>query len=114
MIFDCGKFNNVPLIGIWGRVNYNPNLVVWQLGFALIGPPEDRRVKESLYYDVAHDIKSLKEVVQAWSRICVKTKEDLGKRDCIVYPNYMEWLTKKAEFNGLPFPLEDPLYGQVS
>ncbi|XP_058780052.1 uncharacterized protein LOC131653784 [Vicia villosa] len=88
MVSECGDFDNVPLIGVRGGINYNPRLAVRQLGFALVSPPKDRFVKESL----------------------VRIKADLGKRDCIAHPDYTEWVEKRAKDNGLPFPFEDPLY----
>ncbi|XP_058768086.1 uncharacterized protein LOC131641795 [Vicia villosa] len=110
MIFGCGEFDSVTLMGIPGGINYNPCLVVRQLGFSLVGPLEDRFVKEALYYDVLQDTAALQRAVRAWSHVRMKIKADLGKRDCVAHPDYEEWVKKRVECNGVPFPPEEPLY----
>ncbi|XP_058726219.1 uncharacterized protein LOC131597545 [Vicia villosa] len=110
MVSECGEFDNVPLIGVRGGINYNPRLTVRQLGFDLVSPPEDRFVKESLYYDVSQDNTELQRAFGAWFNVRMRVKAELGKRDCIAHPDYAEWVENRAKYNELPFPFEDLLY----
>lgn len=38
----------------------------------------------------------------------------MGKKDCVAYLPYVEWVKKRAENYYLHFPVEVPLYPQVS
>lgn len=42
IIFRCGGFPNVPLIGTHGCINYNLVLLKRQLGHVMVSPPKDR------------------------------------------------------------------------
>lgn len=59
---------------------------------------------------MTQDAESLKKAFKAWSHIRVETMEDLGKIGCVAYPNYVEWVKKRAEYNKFPIPREEPLY----
>lgn len=65
VIVSCGEFPNVPLMGIRGGINYNLVLYQRQLGYALKGPPGDRSIQESLFYNVVDDVEMMKKVVKA-------------------------------------------------
>lgn len=39
IIFSCGEFPNVPLIGSKGCINYNPTLELRQLGYPMLEKP---------------------------------------------------------------------------
>lgn len=72
VIFSCGEFPNVPLMGMRGGINYNPTLSRRQLGSALKGPPEDKDVQESLFYDVRDSTGWMERVTKAWGSIHLK------------------------------------------
>jgi len=44
VLFSCGDYPNIPLIGMRGCINYNPALAIRQLGYPMRGAP----TKESL------------------------------------------------------------------
>ncbi|XP_050897792.1 uncharacterized protein LOC127104659 [Lathyrus oleraceus] len=44
VIFSCGEFPNVPVMGMRGGINYNPTISQRQLGYALKDPPKDKDV----------------------------------------------------------------------
>lgn len=113
VIYRCGEFPNVPLMGVRGGINYNPVISLRQLGFALKGPPESEEVAESLLYSVDESPELMKKAAKAWHKIHYKGKTHLGKKDCVAYPPYLEWVKKMVETHYLPFPKEPPLYPQV-
>ena len=50
VIYSCGGFPNVPLVGRKGGINYNPSLALRHFGYALKDPPRDKDIMESLYF----------------------------------------------------------------
>ncbi|XP_050916568.1 uncharacterized protein LOC127131695 [Lathyrus oleraceus] len=90
VIVSCGEFPNVPLMGIRGGINCNHVLSQRQLGYALKGPPEDKSIQESLFYNVTDDVEMMKKDAKAWSHISCKGKEFFGKKDCVAYPPYAD------------------------
>ncbi|XP_050897460.1 uncharacterized protein LOC127104314 [Lathyrus oleraceus] len=51
IIFSCGDFPNIPLIGTQGCVNANPVLSLRKLGYPMEGPPEARSLEAFLLLD---------------------------------------------------------------
>lgn len=96
VIVSCGEFPNAPLTGVRGGINYNPVLSQRQLGYALKGPPKDRRIQESLFYNVDDGIEMMKKDAKAWSNISCKGKEFFGKKDCVAYPPYADWIKDRV------------------
>lgn len=96
VIMSCGEFPNVPLMGTMGDINYNPVLSQRQLGYALKGPPEDRSLQESLFYNVIDDVEMVKKVANAWSHISCKGKEFSDKKEYIAYPLYIDWIKDRV------------------
>ncbi|XP_058746105.1 uncharacterized protein LOC131618976 [Vicia villosa] len=110
VIMSCGKFKNVPLMGLRGGINYNPVLARRTFGYAFISPPEQTEIAENIFYHVATNIGQMAEAVQAWKSICWRDKKHFGQRDCATYKDYTEWVKTVANTQGMPFPPKDPLY----
>ena len=75
LIYSCGEFPNVPLMGIRGGINYNPALARRQFGYAMRIPPTDNELKESVFYDATVDIDVMKKVATAWNTIKYRGKD---------------------------------------
>ncbi|XP_050877513.1 uncharacterized protein LOC127081283 [Lathyrus oleraceus] len=112
VIVNSGEFPNVTLMGVRGGINYNPMLPQRQLGYALKGLLEDRSIQESLFYNVADGVEMMKKAAKACNHISCKGKEFFGKKDCVAYPPYMDWIKDKVQTVLLPFLIEKPLYPQ--
>ncbi|XP_058764016.1 uncharacterized protein LOC131637450 [Vicia villosa] len=110
VVMSCGKFNNVPLMGIRGGINYNPVLARRTYGYAFINPPEQTEIAENIFYHAATNIGQMAEAVQAWRSICWRDKKHFGQRDNATYGDYTEWVKTVANTQGMPFPPKDPLY----
>ncbi|XP_058741113.1 uncharacterized protein LOC131613462 [Vicia villosa] len=110
VIMSCGKFKNVPLMGLRGGINYNPVLARRTFGYAFISPPEQAEIAENIFYHVATNIGQMAEAVQAWKSICWRDKKHFGQRDCATYEDYTKWVESVVAVRGMPFPPKDPLY----
>ncbi|XP_058759464.1 uncharacterized protein LOC131632751 [Vicia villosa] len=110
VIMSCGKFKNVPLMGLRGGINYNPVLARRTFGYAFISPPEQTEIAENIFYHVATDNGQMAEAVQAWKSICWRDKKHFGQRDCATYEDYTKWVESVVAVRGMPFPPKDPLY----
>ncbi|XP_058725793.1 uncharacterized protein LOC131597096 [Vicia villosa] len=110
IIMGCGKFDNVPLMGLRGGINYNPVLARRTFGYAFVSPPEKKEVDDLIFYHLTTNSGKLEEVVQAWKIVRRKGKKHFGQKDCATYEAYTAWVKSVAEAQGMPFPLKDPLY----
>ncbi|XP_058777834.1 uncharacterized protein LOC131652073 [Vicia villosa] len=110
VIMSCGKFKNVPLMGLRGGINYNPVLARRTFGYAFISPPEQTEIAENIFYHSATDSGQMAEAVQAWKSICWRDKKHFGQRDCATYEDYTKWVDSVVDAQGIPFPPKDPLY----
>src|SRR3954471_525957 len=67
IIFSCGSFPNIPLIGAKGGINYNPALARRQYGYPMKNIPSNIQL-EGLFFKNIDDHGNMlkKEIVQAW------------------------------------------------
>lgn len=49
-------------------------------------------IQDSLFYSVTNDVEMMKKAAKAWNHIACKGKEFFGKKDCIAYPLYIDWI----------------------
>ena len=52
VLFSCGDYPNVPLIGTRGCINYNPALAIRQLGYPMRGAPTEESLSPFLVMDL--------------------------------------------------------------
>ena len=112
IICSCGEFENVPLIGVRGGINYNPVLLIRQFAYGTRKPPSEKEVDESLFFDAKEEPELLQRAVRAWQNIRRKGKSTFGIESCRTYLPYKEWLDKRLETFIFPFPKMAPLYPQ--
>ncbi|XP_058741583.1 uncharacterized protein LOC131613961 [Vicia villosa] len=110
VVMSCGKFKNVPLMGLRGGINYNPVLARRTFRYAFVSPPEQTEIAENIFYHSATDSGQMAEAVQAWKSICWRDKKHFGQRDCATYEDYTKWVESVVAVQGMPFPPKDPLY----
>ncbi|XP_050914121.1 uncharacterized protein LOC127128792 [Lathyrus oleraceus] len=92
-VVSCGKYPNVPLLGMKGCINYNPILLRRQLGYALTHAPKDQDLVEYFYFLVQDNLELVKQAAGAWRNI--QTKDD-------------SWLRERARITLLPFSMGEP------
>ncbi|KAL5132697.1 hypothetical protein HKD37_U058108 [Glycine soja] len=92
VLFSCGDYPNVPLIGTRGCINYNPALAIRQLGYPMRGAPTEESLSPFLVRDFGtQSLKVVQRVHKAWKSPLRKDKELRGIRNGII-GGYHEWL----------------------
>ncbi|XP_050915055.1 uncharacterized protein LOC127130012 [Lathyrus oleraceus] len=115
IIFSCGDFPNLPLIGTQVCVNSNPVLSLRQLGYPMEGPPDARYLEAFLFLDFGVENPSLfQQIREAWKNVNQKGRADLGRANGITEEPYFHWVKERAEVIKIPFvtrisvPLPEP------
>ncbi|KAI5428674.1 hypothetical protein KIW84_033609 [Lathyrus oleraceus] len=99
----CGEFPNVPLLGTCGGISYNPILARRQLGFPLKDKPHNILL-EGVFFQEGKDPQGLKaRFVRAWRKICKKTRNELGPKNCIALEPYTSWVRQRAAEYLMPY-----------
>ncbi|KAL5123504.1 hypothetical protein HKD37_02G004082 [Glycine soja] len=92
VLFSCGDYPNVPLIGTWGCINYNPALAIRQLGYPMRGAPTEGSLSPFLVKDLgAQGLKVIQRIHKAWRSPLRKDKELRGIRNGVI-GGYHGWL----------------------
>ncbi|KAH1265127.1 hypothetical protein GmHk_01G000884 [Glycine max] len=99
VLFSCGGYPNIPLIGTRGCINYNPALAIRQLGYPMRGAPMEESMSPFLVRDFgAQNFKAIQRIHKAWETPLRKDQELRGIRNGII-GGYQEWL--KVHIRGL-------------
>ncbi|XP_058726017.1 uncharacterized protein LOC131597330 [Vicia villosa] len=107
IIYRCGDFHNVPLIGTLGCINYNPVLALRQLGHSMDDKPSEEQIMELILHNMGKgEPRELKKVIHAWS--FVQTK-NFGPKNVIAKEPYTSLVLERVKKNPLPFVV-DPAY----
>src|ERR1051325_5703039 len=108
VITHCGAFPNVPLIGYQGCINYNPRLVLKQLGCPMETVSKGEFLKEFILLDFEReDVGLLKQIQKAWTQVHRKGVE-LRKRGNGDGEPYESWILRRVMEVKLPFAVEVP------
>ncbi|KAH1249765.1 hypothetical protein GmHk_05G013059 [Glycine max] len=92
VLFSCGDYPNVPLIGTRGCINYNPALAIRQLGYPMRGAPTEESLSPFLVRDLgAQGLKVIQRIHKAWRNPLRKDKELRGIRNGVI-GGYHGWL----------------------
>ncbi|XP_058726039.1 uncharacterized protein LOC131597351 [Vicia villosa] len=107
IIYRCGEYHNVPLIGTNGCINYNPMLALRQLGHSMNDKTSEEQIRKLILHDMGkEDPRELKKVIHAWSHVL---RKDFGPKNVIAKEPYVRWVTERVKKNLLPFVV-DPTY----
>ncbi|KAH1193148.1 hypothetical protein GmHk_19G054253 [Glycine max] len=92
VLFSCGDYPNVPLIGTRGCINYNPALAIRQLGYPMRGAPTEESLSPFLVRDQGvQGLKVIQRIHKAWRSPLRKDKELRGIRNGVI-GGYHGWL----------------------
>ena len=109
MIIDnCGSFPNVPLLGIKGGINYTPILSKHWFGYPIEDKPNIIMLSGFFYLNEEDNLDLKEEIMDAWWKIHVKGKDQLGKKDCIAFKPFTQWVYGRACKLKMPYLLEKP------
>ena len=119
VLFSCGDYPNVPLIGTRGCINYNPALAIRQLGYPMRGAPTEESLSPFLVRDLGvQGLKVIQRIHKAWRSPLRKDKELRGIRNGVIggyhgwlriHTRGLDWLSKLKVINEENFeaPEED-------
>jgi hypothetical protein len=108
IINSCGEFPNVPLLGTCGGITYNPTLARRQLGFPLKDKPHNILL-EGVFFQEGKDPQGLKaRFVRAWRNIRIKSRNELGPKNCIALEPYTSWVRQRAATYLMPYDYPRP------
>lgn len=96
VVFQCGDFQNVPLMGTQGCINYNPSLIIRQLGYPMRNMPTEAMLAP-IFLD-GGDPKNkglLRKISKAWETVVRKDKDELMKKVGDV--TFYQWLHKRIQ-----------------
>ncbi|KAJ1402772.1 hypothetical protein SESBI_27763 [Sesbania bispinosa] len=109
VIFSCGDFANVPLMGPRGCVAYTPPIALRQLKRTQVIPVEEQLEGICFQYDVPDASQLLVRVRAAWRNVQRKGDDELGKPRISTSQEYHEW--RKAR--GVPeYVLREAPHGE--
>ena len=79
VLFSCGRYPNIPLVGTRGCINYNPALAIRQLGYPMRGAPTEESMSPFLVRDLgAQNSKTIQRIHKAWETPLRKDQELRG------------------------------------
>jgi hypothetical protein len=110
IIDSCGEFPNVPLLGVHGGINYNPILARCKLGYPM-ADKLDNLLLSGFFYLNDEESSGLKDrIIHAWRNIHRKGKYRLGRKNCVAFEPYTQWVCARASELKMPYALEKPSF----
>ncbi|XP_057954114.1 uncharacterized protein LOC131148431 [Malania oleifera] len=108
MVYRCGDFPWVPLLGPWGGIAYAPLMFKRQVGSCQFIPMTHGLSKSEITYEQEEDHKRMRKFVAAWKIVHVI---GLGKRLTEVRGNYYKWVADRMGLQvvGISNPLQAPM-----
>ncbi|KAL1153096.1 hypothetical protein V6Z11_A09G152700 [Gossypium hirsutum] len=96
ILYQCGSFDWVPLLGIWGAIGYAPLLVLRQYGLRQFVPVTQGLAQSEFVYRGADYKKKVSEVSSTWN----KTYQLKGVAiNPATTPEYVEWRSRRINDN---------------
>ncbi|MBA0637938.1 hypothetical protein Godav_025217 [Gossypium davidsonii] len=96
ILYRCGDFDWVPLLGIWGAIGYAPLLVLKQYRSRQFIPVTQGLAQSEFSYKDDGYKKKIREVTNAWMQIHRMKRLAVGP---MVTPEYNEWWNKRVNDN---------------
>ncbi|KAG8480021.1 hypothetical protein CXB51_025177 [Gossypium anomalum] len=100
IMYRCGNFDWVPLLGIWGATGYTPLLALRQYKSRQFVPTTYGLAQSEFSFKGAHYKKRVRELSDAWKQTCWMKRLAVGS---MVTPEYSEWFKKRVNDN-IPRP----------
>ncbi|XP_050890804.1 uncharacterized protein LOC127096252 [Lathyrus oleraceus] len=83
IILNYGNFPNVPILCIKSGINYNPRLVLCQLGYPMLDKPDSEQLEDFVLYEGVDNWELLKKIIRVWGEIHPQGRVELGLRNCV-------------------------------
>lgn len=105
-----GEVPNVPLLGIYGGINYNPFLTRRQFGYTTKDKSDNIWLAILFYLNEEGNQGLRDKIVNAWRNIHKKVMEHLGRMDCVTLEPYTKCVRARACSLKMPYPPEEPYF----
>ncbi|KAL1126793.1 hypothetical protein V6Z11_A13G135300 [Gossypium hirsutum] len=96
ILYRCGSFDRVPLLGIWGAIGYAPLLVLRQHGLRQFVPATHGLAQSEFVYRRADYKRKVSEVSSAWNKTCRLKEVAINPATT---PEYVEWRSRRIKDN---------------
>ncbi|XP_016706881.1 uncharacterized protein [Gossypium hirsutum] len=103
ILYRCGNFDWVPLLGIWGAVGYAPLMVLKQYGSRQFVPVTQGLAQCEFSYKDDGYKKKIREMTNGWRQTHRMKRFTVG---VMMTPEYHGWRSKRVNDN-IPRPRED-------
>ncbi|KAL1145561.1 hypothetical protein V6Z11_A11G306400 [Gossypium hirsutum] len=100
ILYRCGSFDWVSLLGIWGAIGYAPLLVLRQFGLRQFVPATHGLTQSEFAYRRADYKKRVGEISSAWNKTCRLKGVAIGPATTL---EYVEWRGRRINDN-IPVP----------
>ncbi|KAG8485716.1 hypothetical protein CXB51_019025 [Gossypium anomalum] len=100
ILYRCGSFNCVPLLGIWGAIGYALLLVLRQFSLRQFVPVTHGLTQSEFAYRGADYKKRVGEISSAWNKTCRLKGVAIGPATTL---EYVEWRGRRINDN-IPEP----------
>lgn len=99
ILYRCGDFDWVPLLGIWGAIGYAPLLVLRQYRSRQFVPTTHGLAQCEFSYKCDGYKKKIREMTNAWRQTHRLKRLVVGPSTT---PEYIEWLNRRINDNVTP------------
>ncbi|XP_050878332.1 uncharacterized protein LOC127082152 [Lathyrus oleraceus] len=110
IIDSCGEFPNVPLLGVHVVINYNPILARHQLGYPMADKLDNLLLSGFFYLNEEESFCLKDRIIHAWRNIHRKGKYRLGRKNCVAFEPYTQWVCARASELKMPYAPKKPLF----
>nr|XP_012466406.1 unnamed protein product [Gossypium raimondii] len=100
ILYRCGDFDWVPLLGIWGAIGYAPLLVLRQYRSRQFVPTTQGLAQSEFSYKCDGYKKKIREMTNAWRQTHRLKRLSVGPS---MTPEYISWLGRRVNDN-IPVP----------
>src|SRR4051812_40895583 len=86
IIFSCGSFPNIPLIGTKGGISYNPALARCQYGYPMKNIPSDIQLEGLFFKNIDDHGNMLKKEIVPSLASCTQQREKIVRKTSLHLP----------------------------
>ncbi|XP_052886980.1 uncharacterized protein LOC128295441 [Gossypium arboreum] len=101
ILYRCGSFDWVPLLGIWGAIGYAPLLVLRQFSLRQFVPATHGLIQSEFAYRGADYKKKVGEISSAWNKTCRLKGVVIGPATTLKYVEWREIMKQEFERKNL-------------
>lgn len=110
ILYACGSFSWVPLLGIWGAISYAPLLVQRQFDSQLFIPRTQGLDQLEFTHGDPGSVRAAANITDAWKQLHYMNLHQVLPQ---VTPEYIEWRKRRVNSIVIPFPVPESPHGEL-